>query len=211
VDLVRLLQSGRATTHSRDAAQANCGALRPSRLHLELKHDGFRALSYIQNHGCKLIPRNQNNLRFTSLKKTLEEFPIDDAIIDGEIICIDEQGISQFNSLLDRKHEPILYAFDLLWLNGEGLRQQPLIVREKKVSHDDSHRPLLRDHVRAAYRGTRQTTLQGICKMDLEGVIAKRKLSVYKDNGAGWLKIKNRNYSQAEGRHELLTRRRTPL
>jgi len=46
-----------------------------------------------------------------------------------------------------------------------------------------------------------------ICSRDLEGVVAKRKLGVYKDDGNAWLKVKNRSYSQAEGRHELLTRK----
>jgi len=45
-----------------------------------------------------------------------------------------------------------------------------------------------------------------ICARDLEGIVAKRKLGIYKDDGQGWLKIKNRSYSQAEGTHELLTR-----
>jgi bifunctional non-homologous end joining protein LigD len=107
-----------------------------------------------------------------------------------------------------REHSnPILYAFDLLWLNGEDLRQQPLIVRKKRLATmiRTAHRSriIFAQHIDG--RGKR--FFQEICKMDLEGVVAKRKLSVYKDNGAGWLKIKNRNYSQAEGRHELLTRR----
>jgi hypothetical protein len=46
-----------------------------------------------------------------------------------------------------------------------------------------------------------------ICARDLEGIVAKRKLSIYKDDGDGWLKIKNPAYSLADGRHELLTRR----
>jgi hypothetical protein len=48
-----------------------------------------------------------------------------------------------------------------------------------------------------------------ICSRDLEGIVAKRRLGVYKDDGDGWIKIKNRGYSQPEGRHELLTRRRS--
>jgi ATP-dependent DNA ligase len=43
-----------------------------------------------------------------------------------------------------------------------------------------------------------------ICKRDLEGIVAKRKLSSYKDDGTGWLKIKNRTYSQAEGRNDIM-------
>jgi len=46
-----------------------------------------------------------------------------------------------------------------------------------------------------------------ICARDLEGIVAKRKLSIYKNDGHGWLKIKNRSYTQAEGRHELMTRK----
>ena len=45
-----------------------------------------------------------------------------------------------------------------------------------------------------------------ICSRDLEGVVAKRRLGIYKEDATGWLKIKNGSYSQAEGRHELLTR-----
>jgi len=45
-----------------------------------------------------------------------------------------------------------------------------------------------------------------VCSRDLEGVVAKRRLGVYKDDGNAWLKIKNPTYTQAEGRHELLTK-----
>lgn len=46
-----------------------------------------------------------------------------------------------------------------------------------------------------------------ICAKDLEGIVAKRKSSPYKDDGKTWIKIKNPKYSQAEGRHDLLKRR----
>ena len=45
-----------------------------------------------------------------------------------------------------------------------------------------------------------------ICRNDLEGVVAKRKMGIYKDDGNSWVKIKNPTYSQAVGRHELMTR-----
>jgi bifunctional non-homologous end joining protein LigD len=82
----------------------------------ELKHDGFRAVVYLQNGDCKLISRNLKNLRFESLKTALAKLPVKNTIIDGEICCLDERGVSQFNQLLNRKAEPVLYAFDLLWL-----------------------------------------------------------------------------------------------
>jgi ATP-dependent DNA ligase len=46
-----------------------------------------------------------------------------------------------------------------------------------------------------------------ICARDLEGIVAKKKMGLYREDRPDWLKIKNRTYSQAEGRHELLTRK----
>jgi bifunctional non-homologous end joining protein LigD len=54
----------------------------------ELKHDGFRAIAYLQNGECKLISRNLKMMRFESLKKSLAALPVKNAIIDGEIICL---------------------------------------------------------------------------------------------------------------------------
>jgi bifunctional non-homologous end joining protein LigD len=99
----------------------------------ELKHDGFRTVVYIQNRECKILSRNSNQLRFKSLRENLARLQVQDAIIDGEIICIDDDGVSRFNHLLDRKHESVLYAFDLLWINGVDLRRQPLLERKKQL------------------------------------------------------------------------------
>jgi hypothetical protein len=49
-------------------------------------------------------------------------------------------------------------------------------------------------------------TFEEVCNNDLEGIVAKRKHGIYKSNSVGWLKIKNPKYSQAEGRHEMMTR-----
>jgi len=100
----------------------------------ELKHDGFRAIAYLQHGESKLVSRNQRNLGFEALKRLLAKLPIENAILDGEVICVDAKGVSQFNQLLSRKGEPVLYAFDLLWLDGEGLRQMPLIERKKRLA-----------------------------------------------------------------------------
>jgi bifunctional non-homologous end joining protein LigD len=61
----------------------------------ELKHDGFRAIAYLQDGQCKLISRNQNRLRFDSLRKALATLPVQDAIIDGEVVCLDERGVQR--------------------------------------------------------------------------------------------------------------------
>ena len=100
----------------------------------ELKHDGFRAVVYLQNGECKLISRNLKNLRFESLKLALAKLAMKNAILDGEICCLDERGVSQFNQLLNRKAEPVLYAFDLLWLDDEDLRRLPLVERKSRLA-----------------------------------------------------------------------------
>jgi bifunctional non-homologous end joining protein LigD len=99
----------------------------------ELKHD-LRAVVYLQVGECKIVSRNQRNLGFESLKKALAKLPTETAILDGEIVCLDGKGVSQFNQLLNRKGEPVFYAFDLLWLDGEDLRQRPLVERKKRLA-----------------------------------------------------------------------------
>ena len=174
----------------------------------ELKHDGFRAIAYLQNGESKLVSRNQRNLGFEALKRSLAKLPVENAILDGEVICVDAKGVSQFNQLLSRKGEPVFYAFDLLWLDGEDLRRRPLVERKKRLARlvqaAKCPRLLYAQHIEQ--RG--KSLFAEICARDLEGIVAKRKLGIYKDDATGWLKVKNRTYSQAEGRHELLTRGR---
>ena len=172
----------------------------------ELNMDGFRAMVYIRDRECKLISRNLKNLPFQSLKSALAKLPVQSAILDGEIVCLDKNGVSQFYQLLSGKGEPIFYAFDLLWLDGEDLRNQPLIERKKRlarlVKSSGCKRLLYAQHIER--EGKR--FFAEICSRDLEGIVAKRRLSIYKDDGTGWLKIKNPAYSQAEGRQELFER-----
>jgi bifunctional non-homologous end joining protein LigD len=172
----------------------------------ELKHDGFRGVAYLQNGECKLVSRNQRNLGFEALKRSLAKLPVENAIIDGEVICVDAKGVSQFNQLLSRKGEPVLYAFDLLWLDGEDLRQRPLVQQKKRLARfvraAKCSRLLYAQHIEQHGKDF----FAEICARDLEGIVAKRKRGTYKDDGNSWLKVKNRSYSQSEGRHELLTR-----
>ena len=174
----------------------------------ELKHDGFRAIAYLQNGESKLVSRNQRNLGFEALKRSLAKLPVENAILDGEVICVDAKGVSQFNQLLSRKGEPVFYAFDLLWLDGEDLRQMPLVERKKRLARlvRAAKCPRLLYAQRIEQHG--KGFFAEICARDLEGIVAKRKLGIYKDDAPAWLKLKNPTYSQAEGRHELLTRGR---
>ncbi len=172
----------------------------------ELKHDGFRALVYLQNGECKIISRNQRNLAFESLKKTLAKLPVRDAILDGEIVCLDARGVSQFSQLLYRRGQPVFYCFDLLWRDGEDLRPLPLVERKRRLNQlvRKSHCPQILYAQHLEYAG--KWLFSEICEQDLEGIVCKRRDGVYRDDGDDWLKVKNPKYSQAVGRHELLTR-----
>lgn len=121
---------------------------------------------------------------------------------------MDDHGVSRFNWLLNRKHEPVFYAFDLLWLNREDIRELPLIERKTRLAElvrkSECPRLLYAQH----FEKCGKKFFAEICRRDLEGIVAKRKLGVYKDDGNTWLKVKNRTYSQSEGRHELLTQHR---
>ena len=98
---------------------------------------------------------------------------------------------------------------NLLWLNHTDLRQLPLLERKKQlhelVQKIRCQRLLCAQHIDGTFG---KQFFEEICARDLEGIVAKRKLGIYKNDGNTWLKIKNKNYSQAEGRHELLTQRR---
>ena len=99
----------------------------------ELKHGGFRAVAYLYYGDCKLISRNMKFMRFDSLRSELAKLSVVDAIIDGEVVCLDGLGVSRFNELLSKKSQPVFYAFDLLWINGEDTRQQPLLERKQRL------------------------------------------------------------------------------
>jgi bifunctional non-homologous end joining protein LigD len=63
----------------------------------ELKHDGFRCLAYIAEGRCDLVSRNTNYYqRFDSLKAALANLKVTDAILDGELVCLD--GTSDTNA-----------------------------------------------------------------------------------------------------------------
>jgi len=151
------------------------------------------------------MSRNSNAFAsFSVLKKSLGKLPVENAILDGEVVCLDHDGVSQFNELLARKGKPVFYAFDLLWIDGEDLRHLHLVERKQRlralVESSSCSRLICAQHVEGQGVGS----FEEICRRDLEGIVAKRKRSLYRDDGKGWLKIKNRAYSQAEGRHEQL-------
>src|SRR3989442_3047174 len=121
----------------------------------ELKIDGFRSLAYIENGQCDLVSRNGNTFRkFKDLALWIgENLRVENAVLDGEIACVDDSGRSVFNDLLFRRRECLFFAFDLLFLNGEDLRWLPLIERKarlKKLLRRKVSRVLYVDHIDGA-------------------------------------------------------------
>ena len=100
-------------------------------------------------------------------------------------------------------------AFDLLWLNGRDLRVLPLLERKRRLR---ALIPASLPHLIYAdfVEEEGERLFQAVCDHDLQGVVAKRNAGLYIPEEGGWLKIKNPNYSQAKGRHDLFQKRRHP-
>ena len=90
----------------------------------DFKYDGFRALCYIEQGRCRFISRNGNVLsRFEALGEQMAAvLDVDDAIIDGEVIAVDESGRPQFYELLRVPRSASCVAFNILWIDGTDLR-----------------------------------------------------------------------------------------
>lgn len=172
----------------------------------ELKYDGFRALLYIENGTARMISRNGNVYRrFDELGAALAEtIRVRDAIIDGEIACLDPEGRPQFNELLYRRAQPCFVVFDLLWLNGQDQRQSELLYRKAVLSTLVPHGTdcvLQAQHV-LEYG---QKLYAAACRRNLEGIVAKWGRAPYAEarGKSPWLKIRNPAYTQ-----EVMPKRR---
>jgi bifunctional non-homologous end joining protein LigD len=169
----------------------------------ELKHDGFRALAHVWDGNCELVSRKRNAYKsFNELRENLAKLKVQNAVIDGELVCLDSEGRSIFNELLFRRVAPIFYAFDLLYLNGRDLRQLPLIERKEKL-RVVIEKSALPDVICGKFVEGRGIDLfNAVVRMNLEGVVGKKKNGTY-TTVSGWLKIKNPQYTQSERRYEL--------
>lgn len=163
----------------------------------ELKHDGFRAIAFIEDGHCRLISRNGCRFGdFSDLEDSIgQSLKGHTAALDGEIVCLDGNGRSVFKPLIERQAVPYYYAFDLLWFDGEDWRRRPLLERKATLSwliRLPHGRLLYVDHL--LEQGT--ALYEAVCRLDLEGIVAKRKDSGYVSTRTRiWLKIKNPSYS----------------
>jgi bifunctional non-homologous end joining protein LigD len=175
----------------------------------EIKWDGFRSLVRIEQGKCRLISRKGNEFKsFRSLNESLlSELKLRSAVLDGEIVCLNDAGKTEFRDLLFRRGEPRFVAFDLLWCDGQDLRYSPLTERKhrlRSILPKDSERLMYCDHVER----DGESLFSLACENDLEGIVAKRKFDPYLPDQVSWLKIRNTSYSQWEGREELFDRER---
>src|SRR4051812_25501173 len=170
----------------------------------ELKYDGFRALAHLRPRGTELVSRNGNRFgQFAGLAAELRSsLRVRSAVLDGEVVCLDAKGRPQFNELLFHRGTPMFVAFDVLAIGRRDVRALPLLRRKallRRVLPPHARCVLYADHVSGAGR----ELFDAVCARDLEGIVAKWKRGVYAQPSS-WVKIKNRGYTGARDRHELM-------
>jgi bifunctional non-homologous end joining protein LigD len=164
----------------------------------EIKHDGFRMIARKDSDRVRLYSRPGNDLtkRFPFIVETLANLRSRSCIIDGEAVACGEDGVASFDRIRHRRHDAdvFLYAFDLIELNGDDLRRDPLAVRKATLASllaraapglrfnehlDEADGPLVFAHA---------------CKLGLEGIVSKRRDSPYSSGRSPhWIKSKNPN------------------
>jgi bifunctional non-homologous end joining protein LigD len=161
----------------------------------EIKHDGFRIIARKTGAQVRLYSRPGNDLtrRFPLIVETLARLRSRSCIIDGEAVGCDDNGIASFDLVRHhRANESIfLYAFDLIELNGDDLRRDPLEVRKATLRSMLAKAGLglrFNEHM----EGDGPTVFAHACKMGLEGIVSKRKDSAYRSGRSpDWRKMKN--------------------
>jgi bifunctional non-homologous end joining protein LigD len=161
----------------------------------ELKLDGYRALIIKDGGSIKLRSRNDKDLlsMYPALAATARRLQADQAVIDGEIVAVDERGRPSFQALQHRgshpQHSIVFYAFDLLHLNGEDTTSLPLKVRKAKLEEVVKGAGL---PLSIALPGSVPDMIKTVRAMQLEGIVAKRNDSIYEpgERSRNWQKLK---------------------
>jgi len=171
----------------------------------ETKWDGVRSICFIMSGKSRFVSRNQLDmtLQYPELANTADAIRASEAILDGEIVALDEKGISRFQLLqprLGRKNPGEIqrlagitrlayYVFDLLYLDGFDLSSCSLLERKSRLENILNPIRNIRysDHI----IGAGEKLYAEIAKVPLEGIIAKRLDSSYvQRRSVDWLKIK---------------------
>ncbi|MEO5572708.1 MAG: DNA ligase D [Bacteroidia bacterium] len=161
----------------------------------EVKWDGYRTVALCNNNKVALKSRNDKsfNEKFYPVYKAVQEWNIN-AVIDGEVVVLDENGKSNFGALQNWRSEAdgeiYFYVFDILWLDGKDLMQIPLSERRKILEQLIPSNDLIR--LSTAFEASGIELFEAAKKMGLEGIIAKKTDSIYNPGNRSkeWLKIK---------------------
>lgn len=152
----------------------------------EMKFDGYRIQAHLKDSIAHLFTRNGLDWSnsFPHILEGIGKLSATNAILDGEIVALDDEGHSNFqrlqNSLTSKKDQQLrYYIFDIMFLNGKDLRSLPLIERKeilKKLLHNSSDQILFSEHI--VENGPDFYTVS--CEHHLEGVVSKLADSPYR-------------------------------
>ena len=166
----------------------------------ELKFDGYRSLAIVRGGEALLLSRNKKsfNERFPALVEAVAKLEVKDAILDGEIVALDEKNRPAFQLLQNYEEGPLAYyLFDLLSLDGENWKDRPLEERKARLAKllEGVKPPLF---FSADLPGATKAIWKQIQKQKLEGIIAKRRDSEYEAGrrSGAWAKIKAINVQE---------------
>ncbi len=163
----------------------------------EIKYDGYRIISFIENNTARLLSRNglDYSNKFKNIKASLVEIakgtPM---VLDGEVVCFDETGKSDFGLLqknIKTKAGGFVYVvFDVLAFNGTDLRDNPLLKRKDTLTKILTKPP--RNIIESSFINRNGKECFNLAKkLGLEGIVAKNINSVYNPGRSNkWLKIK---------------------
>ena len=167
----------------------------------ELKFDGYRLLARLENGEVTLLTRRGNDWteRMTSVAEDLAKLDVKSALLDGEVVVLDERGVSSFQSLQnalggERGRTLVYYAFDLLHLDGHDLRAVPLVERKALLKALlDARRSELPETIRLSEHvvGQGPEFFAKAGELGVEGIVSKRANAPYRSGrGRDWLKVK---------------------
>jgi bifunctional non-homologous end joining protein LigD len=168
----------------------------------EEKYDGWRIVAEKVGNQVRLTSRNglDHTKRFPELAKAVEGLDEPSLVLDGEIAIFDRQLISRFEWLRARpKHEvatpPMYMVFDLLEMEGEDLRPQPLLERRQALEQLVADRQLVMPTRRLPANGLE--AWDEVLRGNYEGMVAKDPESAYTPGRTlSWLKVRQRGYRQ---------------
>jgi bifunctional non-homologous end joining protein LigD len=163
----------------------------------EIKHDGFRVIARKDGNRVRLYSRPGNDLtkRFPLIVDALAGLRSRSCIIDGEAVVCGADGIACFEMIRrwDADDNVFMWGFDLIELNGDDLRRDPLVVRKATLASVLARAaPGLRFNEHIEEDGP--TVFAHACKLGLEGIVSKRRDSSYRSGRSPhWIKSKNPN------------------